>query len=105
MDARLPEHGHEPLRAARSGGDGLDALLAQVVHQLVDDGRHQGDIDAEGLLRQALALLDPLAHSSEVVDVEPGGVDAEGARLRDRRRERRIGDPRHGTADDGIFAA
>ena len=86
---------------ARSCRHDGHALIDDNLHDFLDEGRHEHDIDAERLLCPALALLNFRAqdvgrHVSCADDTEPPGV-------RDGRSKLRRADPSHASLEDWIL--
>ena len=86
---------------ARSRRHDGHAFIDDDLHDLLDEGRHEHDVDAERLLGPALALLNFRAqdvgrHVSGADDAKPPGV-------RDGRSKLRRADPSHASLEDWIL--
>ena len=85
---------------AGAGGDHLDAFLKNDLRHLVGTGVHQHQIDAERLVRQALADADLLPEHFRLFHVA-GGDDAQGTGIGAGGGEFASGDVGHAALDDG----
>ena len=101
LRANLLEGRHVLARVASTRCDDLYLLLDDDLHDFLDIRAHEHDIDAERLVRPALALLDLCAQ--DLWRHVAGTDDAETAGVRDSRGELSRADPGHATLEDWIL--
>ena len=101
LRANLLEGRHVFARVASARRDDGDLLLEHDLHDFLDVRAHEHDIDAERLIRPALALLDLCAQ--DLRRHVAGADDAEAAGIRDGRSELCRADPGHAALEDRVL--